>query len=352
MGFKLKNVLKSVGKVAVSPITLGSGLLALGGLTGGGSGNDGGSPAPTGGPRSLKDILSDQTLSYSESPLGPAYEDNSAAYQNALQSGEAMRRREEQATTDNIFEGLQSRGIARSGIALRDVVNQVLGPSAERANSLAAQFGLAQAQDRTDFLNRQREEANLLNRTKLGGRLSSILGYDDAANEMARLGAQQNYEANQRSADRRASRQNALVGGISSVVGSVLGGLCFDAETPVEMAGGSFKPIGKLELGDYTRGGTVLSIRKSYSTDVKNYKGVFVTGSHAVFENGIWKRVGESKYASNVSGGRVVISIITSMHRVYSNGLTFADEQETNLPLWTDPETSLNKLNEAALVEA
>lgn len=215
----------SLAMIGANPIVGGQALL---GMKAAGNFMDGGQIPDSGGGastdrRSLSEILKDPSFNYSDAPVGPAYEDNSAAYQAALQSGEAMRRREEQAATDNIFEGLQSRGIARSGIALRDVVNQVLGPSAERANSLAAQFGLAQAQDRTDFLNQQRDQANQLNQAKLQGRLSSILGYDTGGTQLAQSQLQESAADRRANQANKTARKNAILGGIGGVIGSIFG---------------------------------------------------------------------------------------------------------------------------------
>src|ERR1051325_131073 len=120
--------------------------------------------------RSLSDILKDQSMQYENGPVGPGLEDNTAAYKAALESGEAARRREEAFATDNVLSNLQGRGLAKSGIAVKDIISQVLGPSAERANSLAAQFGLAQAGDASRVLSEQRAQAAALNQARLGGR--------------------------------------------------------------------------------------------------------------------------------------------------------------------------------------
>lgn len=174
-------------------------------------------------PRKLSDILSEDAFNYSEDPVGPPIEDDSAAYDNFLRSGEAARTREEKRATDNIMEGLQSRGLARSGIALKDVIDQVLGPSTERAGNLAATFGLEQARRRSDLLEGARDRAGGLNSQKLGGRISSILGYDQGNLAMEQADRDAAMNARLMSQQNRAARRNALLSGASSGVGAYLG---------------------------------------------------------------------------------------------------------------------------------
>lgn len=88
---------------------------------------------------------------------GPGIEDDSAAYDEFLRSSEASRAREESRGVENVLGNLQGRGLARSGIALKDIVNQVIGPSSERAGQMAAQFGLERARRRSDLLEGQRQ---------------------------------------------------------------------------------------------------------------------------------------------------------------------------------------------------
>lgn len=146
--------------------------------------------APTRSRRSINDILGDSAFQYSQGPVGPSIEDDSAAYQNFLNAGEAQRSREENRATEGVLGGLQSRGLARSGIALKDIVNQVIGPSAERAQQMASQFGLEQARRRSDLLESERNAARSLNQQRLGGRLGAIMGSDqsDSQYDLANLG--------------------------------------------------------------------------------------------------------------------------------------------------------------------
>src|SRR3990167_1492478 len=115
-------------------------------------------------------------------------------------------------------------------------------------------------------------------------------------------------------------------------VGKVFKKLCFMADTFIEMADGSLRPIALVNLGDNTKGGKVSSVRVAIvEGDIYDYAGVHLTGSHAVNEDGTWKRVAESRRAIPIPDLRgLVFSLITENHRVYVNGIEFADEAETD----------------------
>lgn len=115
------------------------------------------------------------------------------------------------------------------------------------------------------------------------------------------------------------------------VTNSIKKAFCFDGSTLVEMSDGSKKAIKDITLGEHTKGGVVESTRQSYTAPGTryDYKGTMVTGSHAVKED-IWRRVADSKYARPLVGSGVVYSLVTSNHRIIIDGITFADEHETD----------------------
>lgn len=119
---------------------------------------------------------------------------------------------------------------------------------------------------------------------------------------------------------------------IASVSKKIKKAFCFDGLTPVEMKDGTFKPICEIDIDDETRGGTVESIRISKVPDgsLFNYKGVLVTGYHAVKEGEQWVRVIDSLFGEAVPGDEMVFSIATSDHRVFVNNIEFADELEND----------------------
>lgn len=139
------------------------------------------------------------------------------------------------------------------------------------------------------------------------------------------------YNTSVQNAALKSQNQSAQYGLLGTTAGIGIGLLCFDGDTSVEMPDGSARPIRTLSLGDMTRGGKVVSIRQAYTTDLMDYKGVKVTGSHCVKEDGKWKRVIYSPDAKPIPGEHVIYSLITSGHRVFVNGIEFDDEVEQTL---------------------
>lgn len=146
-----------------------------------------------------------------------------------------------------------------------------------------------------------------------------------------------------------------LGSGISHV-GSQIGhalGFCFEANTPITMDDGNQRPISHLYIGASTKGGKVISIRTSMSPGGTRflYKGIEVTGSHAVNEDKRWIRVKDSPHANLQPGQGIVWSLVTEKHRIWINGIEFADEHETDDYEYLSIDQSLNKLNQKELAE-
>lgn len=299
--------------------------------------------------RSLSNILSDQ--SFQQGDTGPSIEDDSAAYDTALKSADAETQRQNNVGVENVLGGLQSRGLARSGIALKDIVSQVLGPQQEKSDALAAQFGLEQAKNRSNLLEAARGRAADANTQARGGRLSAILNSDQenaaldegaqsgafgvlnaregaaaAASEAATARANANAQA---AKERKSDLYKGLIGGVA---GGVAANLCFAPNVKVHMADGTKKRIDAIEVGDETRGGKVISTRKAFTDDMYLYDNVLVTGSHSVNEGGTWRHIKDTKDSKKMDGSFTIHSIITSGHRVWTDGfvadLEFGDEAE------------------------
>lgn len=125
---------------------------------------------------------------------------------------------------------------------------------------------------------------------------------------------------------------NAPINVSKSIGKSLSKAFCFDGTTPVMMANGTEKDIKDVEIGDETKGGIVDFTSKSitFNGTRYRYKGVVVTGSHAVKENGKWIRVEDSPLSHPVDGEGVVYSLGTATHRIYVKGIVFADFFETD----------------------
>jgi hypothetical protein len=128
---------------------------------------------------------------------------------------------------------------------------------------------------------------------------------------------------------------------------------CFTGMMRIELPNGMTAPIAWIMLGDKIKGGRVESVRQAIAKrgELYNYKGIEVTGSHAVKEDGVWIRVSDSPHAVPLKYGSKVYSLCTTDHRIFINGLEFADEIEhddyENLTI----DESLAKLNNQAFVE-
>ena len=134
------------------------------------------------------------------------------------------------------------------------------------------------------------------------------------------------------------------VSNIAKSVGSVF---CFEAGTPVTMDDGSERAIQLLHIGAKTKGGDVVSLRSSRTENGTRYlyKGIHVTGSHAVKEDGKWIRVKESPHAALQEGDGIVWSIVTTNHRIWIQGIEMADEHETDQYETLSIDQSLEELN-------
>ena len=132
------------------------------------------------------------------------------------------------------------------------------------------------------------------------------------------------------------------IGSIGSLVGAVAGGMggipvdgnspagggsyCFAPDTLIQMTNAPDKKIKDIQLGDYTKGGTVTGVFQfKASDDIHNYKGVIVAGSHYVKENGRFIPVAESTESVSIDSIPVVYSIDTTDRRIFINDIEFAD---------------------------
>lgn len=142
-----------------------------------------------------------------------------------------------------------------------------------------------------------------------------------------------------------------VVNTVKTVANTVKSIFCFDGETMVDMQDGSKKAIKDIQLGEQVMGGgIVVSTRQSFTANGTRfkYKGIIVTGNHAVKEKR-WLRVKNSAHARRIDGGGVVYSLVTDLHRIYVNGIQFADEHETDKYEYLSLDESLAELNKIHL---
>ena len=117
----------------------------------------------------------------------------------------------------------------------------------------------------------------------------------------------------------------AVGGPIGGVIGGVVG--CFLPNTEITMADGSKKKIIDIELKDNIKvGGNVFATAKFLITNLYDYKGVKVSGSHMVNENNKWIRVEDSNIAKSLGNDEhVVYTLGTHNRRIVINDILFTD---------------------------
>ena len=149
--------------------------------------------------------------------------------------------------------------------------------------------------------------------------VSKILGGDDKQNQAAGVG----------------SAIGMAVGGpVGGVVGGVIGRVfgCFLPNTKVTMSDGTTKDIIDINLNDNIEiGGRVFAHAKFLITDLYDYKGVKVSGSHMVNEDNKWLRVEESKLAKSLGNKEhTVYTLGTDNRRILINNILFTDYFEVD----------------------
>jgi hypothetical protein len=126
----------------------------------------------------------------------------------------------------------------------------------------------------------------------------------------------------------------AVGGPVGGVVGGVIGRVfgCFLPDTKVTMLDGTTKNIIDINLNDnISIGGRVFAHAKFLITDLYDYKGVKVSGSHMVNEDNKWLRVEESNLAKSLGNKEhTVYTLGTDNRRILINNILFTDYFEVD----------------------
>ena len=121
---------------------------------------------------------------------------------------------------------------------------------------------------------------------------------------------------------------------------------CFIKGTLVTMADGSTKPVEQVDLGDeVAEGGSVFAVGRFLNTELYDYKGVKVSGSHMVNEDGVWMRVKDTKHGKSLGNDLNTVYVFGSENRrILINEILFTDYFEVNEQdkLIEDPEDFFN----------
>jgi hypothetical protein len=115
--------------------------------------------------------------------------------------------------------------------------------------------------------------------------------------------------------------------GSSSSGGGGSGGGCFIAGTMITMADGTFKAVETVDIGDEVAvGGKVFATGKFLIDNLYEYKGIQVSGTHMVKEDGVWTRVENSRHGVSLGDDEVIVYVFGNENRrIIINGTEFTD---------------------------
>ena len=107
---------------------------------------------------------------------------------------------------------------------------------------------------------------------------------------------------------------------------------CFIKGTLITMFDGSKKPVEQVDLGDkVAEGGNVFAAGRFLNTELYDYKGIKVSGSHMVNEDGTWMRVKDTKHGKSLGDDLNTVYVFGSENRrILINGILFTDYFEIN----------------------
>lgn len=140
--------------------------------------------------------------------------------------------------------------------------------------------------------------------------------------------------------------ENSGPGRDNTGAGDSIGG-CFIKGTMVEMADGTEKEITSISVGEETKGGTVQAKMEYMPHRIYDYKGVKVSGSHWVLEDGQFTEVENSKHGVLTDMIEPVYNFMTSKHRIFIKGVEFGGFYSQNPdyyePYFKEEKIKINK---------
>lgn len=136
--------------------------------------------------------------------------------------------------------------------------------------------------------------------------------------------------------------------GVSKIGKSIASVFCFAKGTRFVMEDGSIRNVEDIDVNDIMLGGgRVYGIGKALNYDVYDYKGIIVSGNHAIIEDDKWIRVKDSKLSKKLDNNETIVyPIVNENHlMVHESGLIASDFDEVdNGQVYTEDER-LNMLN-------
>ena len=141
------------------------------------------------------------------------------------------------------------------------------------------------------------------------------------------------YNAQIEAAQKKKNEADLATGGVAP--GASGGGGdpgCFIKGTLITMFDGSKKPVEKVDLGDNVAiGGKVFAVGRFLNTELYDYKGIKVSGSHMVNEDGTWLRVKDTKHGKSLGDGLNTVYVFGSENRrILIDDILFTDYFEVS----------------------
>ena len=102
---------------------------------------------------------------------------------------------------------------------------------------------------------------------------------------------------------------------------------CFLPDTLITMADGTEKPVKDVDIGDkVAKGGKVFATGKFLVDNLYDYKGIKVSGSHMVNEDGKWTRIEDSKHGKSLGDDEHTVYVFGAENRrILINNILFTD---------------------------
>ena len=95
----------------------------------------------------------------------------------------------------------------------------------------------------------------------------------------------------------------------------------------ISMADGTLKPVEQVDIGDTVSvGGKVFATGKFLIDNLYEYKGIQVSGTHMVKEDGAWTRVEDSRIGVPMGDDEAIVYVFGNENRrIVINGTEFTD---------------------------
>ena len=107
---------------------------------------------------------------------------------------------------------------------------------------------------------------------------------------------------------------------------------CFLEGTLITMLDGTKKPVEQVDLGNEVAvGGKVFAVGRFLNTELYDYKGIKVSGSHMVNEDGTWLRVRDTKHGKSLGDDLNTVYVFGSENRrILIDDILFTDYFEVS----------------------